>query len=131
MSTKKAIYQAPVPSTAFSTEAVLCANVVRFGYQVDGSDRRSGLRFKRVKATRTRVESACTAWHIDDAYDTLVEVENSPWVAEVQAETTDRQHRLGETWTMHHYMIYLDSAGCFEFLAESWEALPEAAGTWT
>ena len=128
---KTAIYQTPVPSTEFSTEAVLCGNVVRFGYQVDGADRRSGLRFKRIKATRTRAESACTVWHIVDAYDTLVEVENSPWVAGAQAETADRQRRLSETWTIHHYMIYLDSADCFEFLAESWEALPEAFGTWT
>lgn len=131
MSTKKVIYQTTVPSTEFSTEAVLCANVVRFGYQVDGTDRRSGLRFKRVKATRTRAESACTAWHIDGAYDTLVEIENSPWKDEVQADTADRQRRLGETWALHHYMIYLDSSGCFEFLAESWEALPEVSGSWT
>ena len=29
---------------------------------------------------------------------------------------------------MHHYMIYLDSAGCFEFIAESWEAIQDEAG---
>jgi hypothetical protein len=31
---------------------------------------------------------------------------------------------------MHHFMIYLDSAGCFEVIAESWEVLPEEPGAW-
>jgi hypothetical protein len=129
MSNKKILYETPVPSTEFLTEAVLCANMVRFSYRVNGSDRLSGLRFQGVKATRTRAESACTAGQIDGAYDTLVEIESSPWLDEVQAASADLQRRLGETWTMHHYMIYLDSAGCFEFLAASWEVLPEASGT--
>jgi len=124
VSDRKALYQPPVASTEFSTEAMLYGNEIRFGYVVDNLERFGGIRFKRTWAKRTRSESACTVWHIDGAYDTLVEIENSSWVAEVQAETLDSQRKRGESWNMHHYMIYLDSVGCFEFLAESWEELP-------
>jgi hypothetical protein len=31
----------------------------------------------------------------------------------------------GGLWEMHHYMLYLDSAGCFEAVAASWSLLPE------
>ena len=124
MEIKKALYETPVPSVDFSIEAECCGNVIRFAYQKDGLEFRSGLRFKRVKATRSRSESACTVWHID-AYDTLMEIESSQWADEVRADTADKQRRLGQTWTMKHYIIYLDSVGCFEFLAESWEVLDE------
>jgi hypothetical protein len=30
-----------------------------------------------------------------------------------------------DKWEMHHYMIYLDSAGCFEVIAESWQSLTD------
>ncbi len=130
MNTKKAVYQTPVASTEFSAEATFCTNVIRFSYQIRGSHQRSGLRFRKVKMTRTRAESACTAWHIEGAYDTLVEIEGSTWAAELQRETAEWQMRMGERWMINHYMIYLDSVGCFEFLAESWDALPEESGNW-
>ena len=68
---------------------------------------------------RTRTERCCTAWHIEGAYDTLVEVEGSSWVNEIRADT---QALWRDKWAMHHYMIYLDSI-CFEVIADSWEAL--------
>ena len=125
MDGRKVLYQLPVASTEFSFEAILYGNEIRFGYVADSLERFGGIRFKRTWAKRTRSENACTVWHIDGVYDTLVEIEDSSWVAEVQAETIERQRKLGESWNMHHYMIYLDSVGCFEFLAESWESLPE------
>jgi hypothetical protein len=134
MSSKKPLYQVPVASTSFTTEAQYQSKhpaAIRFGYNKNGLEYHAGIRFKRVYATRTRAEGCCTAWHIEDAYDTLVEVVGSPWVEELQTDTADRQRRLGEKWEMHHYMIYLDSAGCFEVIAASWEALPEEQGSWS
>ena len=86
----------------------------------------SGITFSRVAAVRTRAERCCQPWHIEGAYDTLVEVEDSQWVDEIRADT---QKMWRETWQMHHYMIYLDSVGCFEVIAESWDALPETPAT--
>jgi hypothetical protein len=84
-----------------------------------------GLRFLRVRAYRHRAESHCTVWHID-AYDQLMEVEDSEWVAEL-LEATPADMR--EDFEMHHYVIYVDSSGCYEIVAKSWEALPETVVT--
>jgi hypothetical protein len=124
MTSKKPLHTVPVPSTSFTTEAYLdgqgISPAIRFGYEKDGAKRQGGIRFSRVLALRTRAERCCNSWHIEGAYDTLVEVEGSPWVQEMRAATTEQWRN---TWEMHHYMIYLDSVGCFEIIAESWAAL--------
>ena len=127
MNSKKAVYQVPVPSTDFTTEAAFCGNVIRYGYRQQETVCKGGIRFGKVLATRTRAERCCTPWHIEGAYDTLLEVEGSPWVQEMRSDTNEQWRGK---WETHHYMIYLDSAGCFEVIAESWEALPEEPGTW-
>jgi len=125
MSSKKPLYQIPLPSTEFE-DVSLCGPVLRFQYRRDGMPYRSGIRFNRTAANRTRAERCCTAWHVEGAYDILVEVEGSQWVEEIRADT---QEMWRNKWEMHHYMIYLDSAGCFEVIAESWEVLTEESGT--
>lgn len=115
---KKPLYQVPCPSTAFEGTAAMYADLLSFRYYKDEVLHWGGIRFRRVAATRTRAERSCTPWHIDVAYDTLVEVIDSPWVEKIQADTTALWR---DKWGMHHYMIYLDSAGCFEIVAESWE----------
>jgi hypothetical protein len=54
-------------------------------------------------------------------------VEGSEWLEEIQSDT---EKIWKNKWKMNHYMIYLDSAGCFEIIAESWAALPEQEGSW-
>lgn len=126
MNIKKPIYSVPIASTSFTREAYLdCSGIgkiIRYEYECELGERRSGLKFNQVSAFRTRSERCCSAWHISGAYDTLVEVEDSSWLAEV---TKDVAEPYRESWKPIHYMIYLDSAGSFEFLALSWEALPE------
>jgi hypothetical protein len=131
MSNKKYLCELPVPSTDLVTDAILCGNVIRYSYLRDGIEWKGGLIFNNVKAKRTRSDDACTAWHIEEAYDTLVEIGNSPWVNEIMADTQDRQQRFGQTWSLHHYLIYLDGSGCIEVLSESWNELPEERGAWT
>jgi hypothetical protein len=128
---KKPLYAVPVASTGFDGGgAYMLLGTIRYNYEREGVHYRSGIRFKRPGVTRTHSESFSRVWHIEGSYDTLVEIENSPWVEELQADTADTQRRLGQKWEMHHYMIYLDSSGTFEVIAESWEALPEEAGSW-
>jgi len=125
------LYQPPVPSTDFSTDASLCLEgafpTIRFSYCRGKDAKRSGIRFTRVLATRTRSERCCTEWHIQGAYDTLVEVPDSSWVDDLRADIPVRWRDEQE---MHHYMIYLDSVGCFEVVAAAWEVVPEEAGSW-
>jgi hypothetical protein len=133
MSPKTILYTIPVASTSFAAEAYYHDRhpaAIRYSYFRDEMECRSGIRFKRVYAVRMRSESCSKAWHIENSYDTLVEIEDSPWTQELQSDTLDIQQSRGEKWEMHHYMIYLDSSGCFEILAESWEVLPEERGSW-
>lgn len=127
MNSKKPLCQVPVPSTEFEGTTRLSGNILHFQYCRNGVLYRSGIRFTQMPATRTRAERCCTAWHIENAYDTLVEVEGSSWVEEIRADTTEQWRGK---WEMHHFMIYLDSAGCFEVIAASWEVLPEEQGSW-
>ena len=62
-----------------------------------------------------------------ETYDNLVEVKDSEWVKELKENTSEM---FRSTWDMHHYMIFLDSSGCYEVVAQSWEALPEEEGAW-
>jgi hypothetical protein len=124
MNSKKALHTISVPSTSFTTEAYWDGRgaypAIRFAYVKDGLEIQDGIKFDSVCAMRKRAERSCTPWHIQDAYDTLVEVEDSAWVEEVRADTAERWRYK---WEMHHYMIYLDSVGCFEVIADSWAAL--------
>lgn len=126
MNSKKTLYTVPIASTSFSIEAYFdgqgVSPAIRFGYKQDGKEYRGGIKFNRVLAMRKRAERCCTPWHIEGTYDTHVEVENSDWVAELRADTNEQGR---DKWETHHYLIYLDSAGCFEVVAESWAVLPD------
>lgn len=93
-----------------------------YEYSKDDTWVRGGLRFERAGAYRHRGESRCTLWHVADVYDTLVEVVPSEWVAELDAAL---EANRGGPREIHHYMIYVDSAGSFEVAAASWSWLPE------
>jgi hypothetical protein len=126
MPTKKILYTVPVASTGFTTEAYWDGKGarpgIRFEYAKEGAStiHQGGIVFKRAIVLQKRSERCCTAWHIEGAYDNLVEVVDSPWIRSIASEITDGVRITGG---MHHYMIYLDSVGCFEVIAESWSAV--------
>lgn len=106
----------PCPSTEIVGDPevrVLGAGIVlSFVYEDEAGERfTSGLQFAGVRAFRKRAESLCTAWHIEDAYDTLVEVYDSSWVREL---LVDAQPASRNRFPLRHFMIYLDSFGSFE-----------------
>jgi hypothetical protein len=74
------------------------------------------LRFRKHRAHRMRAESYCTPWHIESVYDTLCEVASSPWIDELRAAAAPEWR---DYWVMKHFMIYVDSFGCLEVVAES------------
>ena len=125
MNAKTLLHTIPVPSTDFTQEAYWDERrprpAIRFAYRQNNIEHQGGITLGHVLATRTRAERCCTAWHIE-AYDALVEIQDSEWVKEIKAQT-DPNWR--DKWEMHHYMIYLDSAGCFEVIAASYAVLPE------
>jgi len=124
MNIKKNLYTVPVPSTDFSQEAYWdgkgASPAIRFAFKKDRVEYQGRIEFQKVLVMQKRAERCCKAWHIEGTYDTLVEIENSTWVKEIQSDISERWRDGRKT---QHYMIYLDSVGCFEIIAESWTAL--------
>jgi hypothetical protein len=122
-------YTIPEPSTAMYSDVIQTFSgstlTLRFDYDRNGDIFHSGIQFYNVRAYRFRSESLCTAWHIEDAYDTLVEVKDSDWVMEVRKAMPLDKRDLADT---RHYMIFLDNTGCYEVIAEVWNAVPEQHG---
>ena len=116
----------PVPSTSFLSEATFYdlrgKTQLRYEVERDGVAYRAGLQFETVRAYRFRTEGHCTVWHVDGVYDTLAELLDSEWVGELLA--AEPAETWGH-WEIHHFMIYVDSTGCFEIAAQSWSWLPE------
>jgi hypothetical protein len=82
----------------------------------DGRERQTGVLFIKPRALRTRAEIYCTIWHLTDTYDTVCEVKESDWVAELR---NDAVPEWRDRWAMRHFIIYADSFGGLEVVAES------------
>jgi len=120
---KHSLFSIPFPSTSVVDEPVYLdrSNLSLLwltGETDDDRVVRSEILFVRPRALRHRGESYCTPWHIEDAYDTVVEVDDSEWADELgRVALAARKH----SFVLRHFMIYLDSFGCLEVLAESVE----------
>jgi hypothetical protein len=97
-----------------------------FDYDRDGEVYNGGLVFKKVRSHSHTAESHCPAWKIEISYDKLVKLSDSEVIKELLENTSKDQQN---SWSLNHYMIYFDSDGCYEIIAESWEALPEKEGS--
>jgi hypothetical protein len=122
---KHKLFITQVPSTEFTQEASLREGPlgsyeIKYDYKIENLDMTGIIRFHKIVALKKRSECCCTLWHINEVYDTLVEVEKSDWVVDILEHI---QPHLQQGREYHHYMIYLDSVGCFEFVASSWETL--------
>lgn len=82
----------------------------------EGLQRPFGILFIKPRAFRKRGEIYCTEWHVNDVYDTVCEIEESDWVQELRCDAVPD---LRDYWVMRHFMVYADSFGCLEIVAES------------
>lgn len=130
-SVKVQLFEIAEPSTESVTDATLQIvgriGMLRYDYYRDGLAFRSAIRFSGLMAARTLSERCCTPWHIEGVYDTLSEVTNSEWIQNVREGMPERYR--GDL-SLRHFMIYLDSSGCFEILAESFDLTLEVGGSW-
>jgi len=62
---------------------------------------------------------------IGGAYDTLIEVCDSEWIAELSKISPE----WAEVWKPRHYAIFLDGYGLYEFLAKDYKHIPEKRGS--
>ena len=117
---KQELLVLPFPSTSVVRGPVLCTDggdlLLSMDFDDDGQKRSASVRFVKQRAFRKRSEIYCTGWHVNDAYDTVCEVKGSDWVAELR---NDAVPDWRDRWVMRHFMIYVDSFGCLEVVAES------------
>ena len=117
---KQELFALPFPSTAVVRGPVLCTDgsdlLLSMDFDDDGQKRPANLRFVKQRAFRKRSEIYCTGWHVNNTYDTICEVQGSDWVAELRDEAVPEWR---DRWVMRHFMIYVDSFGCLEVIAES------------
>lgn len=81
----------------------------------DGRARPTAVLFVNPRAFRKRAETYCTGWHVEHTYDTVCEITGSSWVEELRRDAVPEWR---DYWIMRHFMIYLDSFGCLEVIAE-------------
>jgi hypothetical protein len=117
---KKAVFSLPCASTSVVQGPTLVDEdrglLLSMICDDDGRSRSIGVLFIKPRAFRKREEIYCTTWHIDGAYDTVCEIQKSDWVDELCAAAVPEWR---DYWVMRHFMIYVDSFGCLEVVAES------------
>ncbi|WP_010465572.1 MULTISPECIES: hypothetical protein [Acidovorax] len=117
---KLPIFSLPCPSTAAVREPKIIDEdrglLLSMVFDDDGHERQMDVLFVKPRAFRKRAEIYCTLWHLTDTYDTVCEVTESDWVAELR---NDAVPEWRDRWVMRHFVIYVDSFGCFEVIAES------------
>lgn len=114
------IWRLPAPSQEFCDGPVVNEQPGRFELRYDfetddGSYEWAAIVFDGLKASRFVEHSLCSPEQIK-AYDTLVEVRNSDW----RAELSRNDETAFDNATL--YRIYFDEVGAFEVLAASWTA---------
>jgi hypothetical protein len=117
------VWRLPSKSTEFEAGPRLMheRNRLIFSYDYEtqtGAYEWEELSFSGVVAYRFVDDPSCTADQID-AYDQLVEIRDSSWLAEL---LTDRRY---DAPGLKHLRIYLDDIGCLEVAATGFTPPPK------
>ena len=117
---KLKLLELPLASTAVTRGPTLYTDggelLLSMDFDEDGRKRSACIRFTRQRAFLMRSEIYCTPWHVTETFDTVCEVQGSEWVQELRSAAVPEWR---DRWVMRHFMIYLDSFGCLEVVAES------------
>ena len=117
---KLPLFSLPYPSTAAIQGPILIDQdrgmLLSLVCDENGQQQPAGVLFIKPRAFRRREEIYCTEWHVKDVYDTVCEIKNSDWVAELRKDAVPEWR---DRWVMRHFMIYVDGFGCLEVVAAS------------
>ncbi len=132
---KSKLLELPRPSSAVIDGPHLCTEGadlrLAMDFDDDGRIVSSVVSFVRQRAFRKRSEAYCAAWHVAGTFDTVCEVQDSDWVKELRRDSTLAGR---DPWVMRHFIIYVDSFGCLEVVAESVGldvGVKNSGGTWS
>lgn len=109
------IWELPVLSQEFRDGPVITAERaglrLKYDYETEtGEYAWQEVTFRGMEAFMFTAHDSCNEQQVD-AYDVLVEVVNSSWVAEL------RKARRNPMPDVRHMRIYFDEIGCYEFVA--------------
>ena len=118
----RTLWDMPVPSSALTKGPSLTALLKRecelsFYVETDDSEKRVGILFEGVEAYKCTHMTARSVEMINTAYDRLVRLDASPWLAEVSANSAEYYaKRQGSLKELQHLMICFDDGPCYEFI---------------
>lgn len=117
------LWELPVPSSALTSGpsfAVLPKRQCELSFHFEGEDdgdKRMGIVFDDVEAYKCTHMTARSLDMINTAYDRLVEIQSSAWLAEVRTNSAPYYaNRQAAPKPLRHLMICFDDAPCYEFI---------------
>jgi hypothetical protein len=116
------LWEMPVPSSALTRGASFAALLKReceLSFYIEGADgdKKAGIVFDGVEAYKCTYMTARSVEMINVAYDKLVRLDGSPWLAEVKANSSEYYtKRLGAPKQLQHLIICFDDGPCYEFI---------------
>jgi hypothetical protein len=126
---KEVLWEMPVPSTTLTRGPFFVSLPQRrceVSYYVESTDgeRKGGLTFEGVEAYKCTHMSALSVEMIKEAYDRVVRIDDSPWLAEVSAISASHYERVeGSARELRHLMISFDDGPCYEFICVRFASL--------
>jgi hypothetical protein len=118
----RVLWEMPVPSSALTRGPSFAALLKRecelsFYVESDDGDKKAGILFDGVEAYKCTHMTARSVEMINTAYDKLVRLDDSPWLAEVKANSSAYYtKRQGAPKELQHLMICFDDGPCYEFI---------------
>ncbi len=112
----------PVPSSALTKGPSFAALLKRecelsFYIETDDGDRKAGILFDEVESYKCTHMTARSVEMINTAYDKLVRIGDSSWLAEVKANSAEYYaKRQGTPKELQHLRICFDDGPCYEFI---------------
>jgi len=117
----------PIPQSGCGNTRLVSDGVslnIEFEYRAQGQDLVGCIEFESVVAYRFRNEMHSRGYS-SDAYESLVEIAESPWKEEVSEIAPSG---IGDVSGAHHYALFLSSNGYFEILAHAFCVQSSRAG---
>lgn len=116
------LWEMPVPSSALTRGPIFAALLKRecelsFYFERGDGEKKTGIIFDGVEAYKCTHMTARSVDMINTAYDKLVRIDDSPWLAEVKANSYEYYAKRQPTpRELRHLMICFDDGPCYEFI---------------
>ena len=115
-------YELPVFSSSLEKNPIIEFEDMNMKIELIGMDEESRLRKIVIKFNSVLCNKHVTARFtpiLYDSYDRIVELLDSEWLEELK----NINKEYFNYWNPKHYIIYLDGAGLFQFIAQGYEVI--------